>query len=186
MVHQNIVDAVHLPGRLPAEAPHRRRQGKHPNRRANRHVFVVLQIAGYRLNGHIPTVHAIPAAPPEPQRTRCALGRTDFIDRRAGAVGLLPGQFLPVSHAGEKHHQPPRIFSDMAVIRKRCTELLLLREHPGCTPHLSTISHKRTRPGGSRPFMRYGWKSAGGDSAHWYPARAAFGCRRQCPPQRTW
>ena len=26
MVHQNIVDAVHLPGRLPAEAPHRRRQ----------------------------------------------------------------------------------------------------------------------------------------------------------------
>ena len=130
MMHEDVIDLFYPACRLRAEAAHGSRNGKHPYRCADRHMLIVCQAHGDRLDRHLPFVHSIPAAPPEAEGALRPLGRLNLIGLGAAAVCLLIRELPDIAHAREEHNQTLFVCADVQVIRRIDAECFLLAEHP--------------------------------------------------------
>ena len=130
MMHEDVIGLFDLACRLRAEAAHGGCNGKHPYRRADRHMLIVCQAHGDGFNRHLPFVHSIPAAPPEAKGSLRPLGRLHLVSLGAAAVCLLIRELPDIVHAREKHHQALFVCTDVRVIRQCNVKRFLLSEHP--------------------------------------------------------
>lgn len=83
VMNENVIDRLYLSRSRAAERSDGRSERKHPYGRADRNFVVSRKVDIYRLDRHIPPVHAEPTAPPETERSIRFLGGFYFVNSRA-------------------------------------------------------------------------------------------------------
>ena len=98
VMYQNVVHFLDFPpGGLLAEAACRSSQCKDSNGRTDRHMVILRQVDAQGSNRHRPAVHPIASAPPEAQRSLCALRGTNLCLKKP----LDNGNFFDYSKANK-------------------------------------------------------------------------------------
>ena len=130
IMYEHVVRRFDFSACLCAEFSHGGGQGERPDGRTNRHTVISAQIHRKRLNGHRPSVHGKPPAPPKAQRALRPFGGFDFINVCADTVRPFVCLLFHISHSGEKHHQMLVIPSDIRIIGNIYSEIFLFSEYP--------------------------------------------------------